>query len=108
MINEIITSLCLTLNDNPQTSKYYSSCINSMQAASIQYKIKPTVDNLEQKVNNEIRKETGEKVWFMAGVLYTLSQTGYMTYNIPKNIVADSITIQARKDTFNLTFNWGW
>jgi len=108
MVTEIITSLCLQLNNVPEASKYYNSCVNSMQAASIQYKIKPTIDNFEQKINNKIKAETGEKIWFIAGVVYTLEQTGYITYNFSARPIVDSVTLQSKSNTTSLTLNWSW
>lgn len=114
MLDVLLTSLCLKINDVPEASKYYSSCVSVTRATSLQVKIAPnksiknTLDGLEQDFNNKIKAETGEKIWFIAGIVYTLEQTGYITYNFSARPIVDSVTLQSKSDTSSLTLNWSW
>lgn len=109
MIDVLITSLCLQLNNMPETSKYYTSCVNSIQAASIQYKVKPTIDGLEQRFNNDMKKRTGEAVWWFVGMGYAYEQKGTINFNVSAKPYVDNINISGNPNgTANINFIWSW
>lgn len=108
MIDVLITSLCLQFNNLPETSKYYTSCVSSIQAASIQYKVKPLVDGFEQDMNNKIKAKTGEAIWWVVGVGYAYQQHGDLQFNFGARPVVDNIGLRGNKDGFNLNLSWGF
>lgn len=109
MIDILITSLCLKLNDVPEASKYYASCVNATTAASIQTNVKPTLDNYEQVIQNKVKKETGEAIWWVAGTAYAYEQKGTVNFNIGLKPIVDSVQISGSPNgSGNLNLTWWW
>lgn len=108
MIDVVITSLCLQFTNLPESSKYYTSCINATQAASIQYHVKPVVDSLEQDVNNRIKAQTGEAIWWVVGVGFAYQQHGDLQFNFGARPIIDNIGLRGNKDSTHIDLSWSW
>lgn len=107
MIDLLIASLCLQLNNVPEATKYYSSCLNASNAASIQYKIKPTIDGLEEYLQNRVKKETGERVWWLVGMGFAYQQKGIINLNVSARPIVDTIQLQANPNgSENVNLIW--
>lgn len=106
MFNYLITALCLQLINLPDSSKYYSSCVSSTTAASIQYSIKPVFDKTEERFNTEIKRQTGEAIWWVIGVGYAYQQKGVANVSFSARPIVDSVNISGNQGTGNLNLTW--
>lgn len=107
MIDLLIATLCFQLNNVPEASKYYSSCLNASNAASIQYSIKPNFDDLQKRFEDDIKKETGERIWWGIGMLYSAYNKGEMNLNVGAKPVVDSIQFKVNPTgSESLNFIW--
>jgi hypothetical protein len=95
MIDILIASLCLQLNNIPEATKYYTSCISTSQALSIQTKVKPLWEQFQRDMENKAKKETGEQIYWVAGMVYAYQQHGVINLNVGAKPFIDNISLGA-------------
>lgn len=108
MIESLIAMLCLQMNQIPDASKYYTSCIKASSAASLQVGLSPMINNFEAKVSKDIQKETGDHIWWLVGAFYAYQQKGLINLNINAKPYADNINFTGNPNDSNINIGLSW
>jgi len=97
--------MCLNLQNTPN-SQYYTSCVYTLRAASIQYQIKPKIDSVKDEFEETIRRRTSNTFKAALGVAYGYFQKGSVLINTDFKPVSDSLTVETGTANTNLTLTW--
>ena len=105
MLPYLISYLCLGINPI-----YNQSCIQGLNAASMQIHLKQNLDIYQEKltkmVETEVDRTTGKEVWVVGITGYQILKKEQLSFNGPIRPVADSLSMNVSRTDSSFTFTW--
>lgn len=106
MFEYLLAQLCLGFS--LKFINYSSACNPTLEAVSIQSKVKPLFDNTQHILEEKVKNQTGENIWFVAGTYYAFNQSHLIKFSTNIKSIADSLDWESDSQFSKETVSLSW